>query len=394
MNAILWGKIAQKGRLLFCLILLLFFASGCGSSSGDDPKSCPGDPGCPDPGSNVNMEGTWQGSTNALDEELQTTFTLNQNGNDVGGTLQLTGADGNPIEDNDVNGQVSDSKVTISAFFGLKEGGQVEFSYEGTVSGDIYNGNVKLFRNGTDTNQDGTFSLTKGSPTDNDIPNFNGDWEIFEEQDGDGHYFQYHYTVTIEQNGTRATLSKGNDHMTCNVVEEDLVCQGRFFYEEDELSSSFDSYRLRHDSNNGLTGEASWAITYQGNDYYGRSQLTTTQPVEGSIIIYHNGDSTFSLLNMRQCGSNDWGDNRLPSDQTMEPGDVWFMRDIQQGCYDIRACEETGGSGCANGEDITVTGGESHRIEITPRSFRLNPKSINLERFTGSMTRELKKPDR
>ena len=382
MNAIVLGKVTQKGLVLFCLFLLLLLIGGCGSSGGDDPSV-----DIKNPGSDVDMAGTWQGNTG----ELQTTFSLTQDDNNIGGTLQLTNTDGDPIKTEDVSGTVKNSTVTISAIFPLKEGGQVEFAYEGTVSGDTYSGKVKIYENGSSTYKNGTFSLTKG-PAPGPVGDFDGTYTIFEEQDGDGHYGQYHYTVTIKQNGTQATLSKGNDHMTCNVVEEDLVCQGRFFYEEDELSCSFDSYRLRHDSNNGLTGEASWAITYQGNDYYGRSQLTTTQPEEGSIIIYHHGDSTYSLCNIRQCGSSNWGENRLPSDQTMEPGDTWFMRHIQQGCYDIRVCEETGGSECAIGEDINVTGGETYRLEITPRSFRLNPKSINLDRFTGSMARELKNP--
>jgi hypothetical protein len=385
MNAIPWGKIAQKGRLLFCLILLLFFASGCGSSSGDDPISCPGDPGCPDnPGSNVNMAGTWYGNTG----EVETTFNLTQDGSNILGTLQLSTND-NTIDTEDVSGSVSGSTVEISATF--RGGNTLEFSYKGTVTGDTYSGNLTGFENGRETIKD-TFSLTKGSPTDNDIPNFNGDWEIFEEQRGGNYYVQYRYTVSIEQTGTQATLSKGNDHMTCNVVGDDLVCEGRFFYEEDELTVAFESYQIRLDNNNGLTGEASWSITSQGNDYYGRSQLTTTRPEEGSVRIYNSSDYDISILNVSPCDSDEWGENYL--NDPIPPDQFFTLFNLQSGCYNVRACEDED-THCLFANEETINGGETSRLGYDPdRSLRFNQNSIDPVRFTGSMTRELKKPDR
>jgi hypothetical protein len=399
MNDTFLGKVTQKGLVLFCLFLLLLLIGGCGSSKGDDPMACPGDPGCPDnPGPNVNMEGTWQGSTIAMDEELQTKLTLTQNDNNIEGILQLTFEDGKSTETEDVTGSISNSTVTISAVFPLQDGGQIEFGYEGTVSGDTYSGDVKLFKNGTNTNQGGPFSLTKnGTTSESDPSNFNGEWEIFEEQESENHYVQYRYTVSIEQTGAQAILSKGNDHMTCDVVGEELVCEGRFFYEEDSNNCIFDSYTLRHDGNNGLTGEASWTITYQGNNNYGQSNLTTIRPEVGSIHIYNYSDTTFPLVLIRPCDSDNWGENQ--NSNPLGPGIIWMLSSVPQDCYDIRMYEDTDlteDTGYVYWDEITVNGGETSRLLWDPsRSLRLNQKgllqkSMDPNQFTGSIVRAFK----
>ena len=377
MKCFFFNKITQKHVSLCFLFLLLLLIGGCGSSGGDDPMVCPGDPGCPNPDPDVSMQGKWIGSTDTqmFNEELQTTFDLTQDGSNIGGTLQLTNSSGT-VETDNVNGSVSNSTITISAIFSSQGDGTIEFGYKGTVEGDTYSGDVKIYENGTDTNRGGTFSLTKNGPTPDSGPNFEGTYTMYEEQDeGIYDYTQYSYEVRIEQTGTQATLSKGNEHMTCNVVGEDLVCDGTFSYEEivgGYLNCTYDSYTLRHDGNNGLTGEASWLATYQGNSEYGRSNLTTTRPEEGSIRIFNRRNSTFRLMSLRPCGSSNWGENILSSDRTIEPGQIWTFLGIQQGCYDVIICENVDGTECVGREDNPVNGGETLWRYISPNSLRLN----------------------
>jgi len=382
MNAIVLGKVTQKGLILFCLFFLLLLIGGCGSSGGDNPSKNT------NPGPDVDFSGDWNmhEELNGCNDSIVVDYPvkITQNGNSA--QLELS-------EQNFIDCTIADNQLQCGGDFSLTNGGRIDYSeYTLWYKGDNLEGEGtwKLYdENDRYCSGTSVFSATPGTSDNGETPDFNGDWEIFEEQDGDGQYFQYRYTITIEQNGTQATLSKGNDYLTCNVFGEDLVCPGRFFYEEDESSCSFDPYRLRHDGNNGLTGVASWTITYQGRDYNGRSQLTTTQPEEGSIQISNHTDATFPLVNFRPCDSSDWGENRFSSDQTMEPNDTWYWSGIQQGCYDIRVCEEIDGSGCITGEDFTVNGGETSRISIDPNSsLRLNQKSIDPERFTGTMVRE------
>jgi hypothetical protein len=59
----------------------------------------------------------------------------------------------------------------------------------------------------------------------------------------------------------------------------------------------------------------------------------------------------------------------------MEPGDIWGFYNIDSGCYDVRVCEDADvveGTTCFGGEDFTVNGGETLRLEVNPRSFRLH----------------------
>jgi hypothetical protein len=385
---------------------------GCGSSGGDDPINCPGDPGCPKP-SNVNFNGNWdihedlEGCNDTLEKDYPIVIKQNENN----ATLEVA-------EQNYIDCTVVDDKLQCEGDLRLENDGYLDYSeYTLWYNGDDLEGEGSWTLYDAHNNScSGTslFSATSGSPPDDDIPDFSGEWEIYEEQEGDNHYTQYRYTVTIDQNGTQATIYKDNEHMTCNVVGEELNCEGGFFYEEDSNNCTFDSYTLRHDGNNGLTGEASWSCSFYGNYYTGRSNLTTTRPEEGSIRIRNQSDQTLPLVVFRLCGSDKWSENQTSN--PIGPMVIWTLYSVQPGCYDVIACEDvevTRNTRCASWEDVTVNGGETSRLGIrpnslrlnqssgetsgsgiNPNSLRLNQSSVDTERFSGSVDHALKDPIR
>jgi hypothetical protein len=155
-------KIRKNDIVLFIFITLFaLILGGCGSSGG-------GDGGQQDPNNTPtdieDMQGVWKGTTNTqIFGEEQTTFTLTQNGSDISGTLKLTDTDNNSYEA-EANGSINNSSANISSIFDLEDGnGNIEYVYNGTIDGNTFSGNINLFENGVDTNQGGTFTVSKGS---------------------------------------------------------------------------------------------------------------------------------------------------------------------------------------------------------------------------------------
>jgi hypothetical protein len=274
---------------------------------------------------------------------------------------------------------VADGRLQCEGDLRLENGGYFDYSaYTLWYEGDDLEGDGRWTLYDTENNScSGTSSFSAASePTPGpSVIDFSGEWGIFEEHQG-GYlaYRQFNYTINIDQTETRATLSRGNEHLSCNVVGEELVCEGTFTFQSGiEAGCVFDSYRLRYDGSDRLIGEASWSYSYQGNQYYGRSNLTTTRPEVGSVRISNSMDYTFPLVNFRACGSYDWGENLASS--PIEPMTARIFSHIQPGCYDIRVCDDVDvvdGTRCFGGEDFTVIGGETLMLPVSPNSLRLN----------------------
>ena len=106
------------------------------------------------------LTGTWSGTTTTTQLSEQTTFTLTQSDTQVSGSLQLVSAEG--TFEGSVTGSASSTSATVSSFFGLTNGGEVEYRYEGTFSETTYSGTVTLLVNGAAADQ-GQFSVTRSS---------------------------------------------------------------------------------------------------------------------------------------------------------------------------------------------------------------------------------------
>jgi hypothetical protein len=371
MNDFILGKVTQRGLALFCLLLLLLFVGGCGSSE-DNPSIDT------KPGPDVDFSGDWNmheelegcGSTETLERDYP--IVIKQDGNSA--TLEVT-------KQNYIDCTISDDQLQCGGDLSLVNGGRIDFStYNLWYKGDDLAGEGSWTFYDTDNKSctgTSTFSATSGAAPNPDITDFNGEWDIYEEQEeGAFRYTQYRYTVRIEQTGTQATLSKGNEQMTCNVVAENLVCNGAFSFPIANGTYTYDSYTLRYDSNNGLTGEADWTYTDQGNDFPGRSNLTTTRPEVGSIFISNNMDFPFRLVNISPCDSDSWGINQISD--PLEIGYGHPFRDLQPGCYDIRVCEDVDAERCEQRPRNHVNVGETLSLAFdSSSSLRLDQIKLN-----------------
>lgn len=113
----------------------------------------------PEPPATADLNGTWGGTTTTGTYGTeQTTFTFNQNGSQVTGTLVLEGG----AYETDVTGSVDGDSATISAPFGLEEEGSVTYRYQGTVNGATFSGTVILAFSDGDQ-ETGQFSVTRGA---------------------------------------------------------------------------------------------------------------------------------------------------------------------------------------------------------------------------------------
>lgn len=145
--------IKKRGKLLLVLLFsaaCLLYACGGGGGDGSTPVD-------------INMQGEWKGTTTTQRfGEEQTTFVLTQTGSDISGTLKLADANNN-LWEAEANGSVNNSSANISSFFSLEGGGNIEYAYDGTVEGSTFSGNINLYEDGVDTDQGGTFTVSKGS---------------------------------------------------------------------------------------------------------------------------------------------------------------------------------------------------------------------------------------
>lgn len=141
------------------IIAILFLLASCGGGGG-------GEDGDNNPTTSVNVQGSWQGVTTTQEfGEEQTTFNLNQDGNNISGSLQCSSNNGTYETDN-LTGSVNGSSVSISAIFPTTDDGDIEYGYVGTISEDTYTGEVDLYLDGNIYEQGGTFSFSR---TDGDI---------------------------------------------------------------------------------------------------------------------------------------------------------------------------------------------------------------------------------
>lgn len=147
--------IKERGKLLLALLFsAACLLNACGGGGGG---------GGPTPADIEDMQGVWKGTTNTqMYGEEQTTFTLTQNGSDISGTLKLVDANNNSWQA-EANGSVNNSSANISSFYSLETGGNIEYAYNGTIEGSTFSGNINLFEDGVDTDQGGSFSVSKGS---------------------------------------------------------------------------------------------------------------------------------------------------------------------------------------------------------------------------------------
>jgi hypothetical protein len=131
--------IKERGKLL---LVLLFSAAcllnACGGGGGGDG---------PTPVVNNNMQGVWNGNTSTQAfGDLSTTFTFSQDGNNLGGKLQVTDNYTTFDETDDVTGSVNNSEVIISAIFNYQDGTKIELGYKGSAEGNTISGKTDVFR--------------------------------------------------------------------------------------------------------------------------------------------------------------------------------------------------------------------------------------------------------
>jgi hypothetical protein len=368
MTSIFFYRVTQKRFSLCFIFLLMLLIGGCGSSGGDDPIVCPGDPGCEDQGTDVEMQGTWQGSTDTQAYgDMQTTFTLTQDGGNIGGTLELSGSDGT-YRDEDVSGTISNSAVTINAIFPLREGGQVEFSYEGSVTGDTYSGDVKLFQDGTDTNNGGSFTLTKNGQTPDTGTNFSGTYTIYDESNDCLPLAGYRrYSIEIQQNGSQAQLYlTENQSLSCNVDNDQLTCEGALDSGEG-WSVNFHEYILSFNGSNELSGSARWEYSESDSNCSGDSELTTILPEYGSLILVNQTDYTFPTLLYAACGTTSWQTARFSP--PVEPNTWSYFADRDPTCELWRLCIDSDVSNCSSSStEVNIYRGETTILRLTSES--------------------------
>jgi hypothetical protein len=376
------------------ILSLFLLISGCSffeENNSDDPIVCPGDPGCKDQDPDVEMQGTWQGSTDTqMYGELQTTFNLTQDGSNIGGTLQLiqsTSTDDTTIEVDDVSGEVNSSAVTISVNLPQQRGIAIEFSYEGTVAGDTYSGDVKIFENGTDTNRGGPFILTKnGSTPEPDGPSFSGTYTIYDESNDCLPLAGYRrYRIEIQQNGNQAQLYlNDNQSLSCSVNNDQLTCEGAFDSGEG-WSVNFHEYILSFIGSNELSGSARWEYSEGDSNCSGDSELTTILPEYGSLIVVNLTDYTFPTLLHTACGTTNWQVARFSS--PIEPDSWSYFADRDPDCELWRLCMDSDASTCSSSSiEINTYRGETTIMRLTSESSALLLETQNQElRFFDSV---------
>jgi hypothetical protein len=143
----------KKRGLLFSSIILLFLLCGCGSGGGDTPND-----DTHKVNGSVDMTGLWFGETATQNNgEVDTSFQLSQDGCNISGSLTF----GNATTHN-VTGFIHDSNISLSGIFQTRQGVELEFAYEGIVSGGDFSGTFTMFDlDDSSTQEKGTFSLAK-----------------------------------------------------------------------------------------------------------------------------------------------------------------------------------------------------------------------------------------
>jgi hypothetical protein len=60
--------------------------------------------------------------------------------------------------------------------------------------------------------------------------------------------------------------------------------------------------------------------------------------------VINDSSTSFCELYIVDAGSDDWGENQLDSDETIDPGDEFTLSNIPYGGYDMRvvACDDEG----------------------------------------------------
>jgi len=74
------------------------------------------------------------------------------------------------------------------------------------------------------------------------------------------------------------------------------------------------------------------------------SLLLTACGTSKSITISNNGSVNYCELHVSQAGADAFGDNQLPSGQTVTPGNKFDIPITESGDYDVRilACDGAG----------------------------------------------------
>jgi hypothetical protein len=162
----------KKQDLLFRSIIFLILLCGCGSGGGDTPNDDP------NKGNDaVDMTGLWLGKTATQNNgEIDTSFQLAQDRSNISGSLTF----GNATTHN-VTGFIHDSKISVSGIFQTRQGVELEFAYEGIISGGDFTGTFTMFDMDDNSTQDkGTFSLSKNenAPDPNPGPSPSAQLEV------------------------------------------------------------------------------------------------------------------------------------------------------------------------------------------------------------------------
>lgn len=138
----------ERKKLYLSLIVVLLLICGCELGSDSEDAS-----------SRKDMSGVWEGSMIPKKRKnTQIRLELTQHKSDISGQMTLS-----THQSDDVTGSVEGSKATISAMFPAKNGGQVEFAYEGTVEGNTFSGTFTHYKEGN-MDDEGTFSLSRITP--------------------------------------------------------------------------------------------------------------------------------------------------------------------------------------------------------------------------------------
>jgi hypothetical protein len=199
-------------------------------------------------------------------------------------------------------------------------------------------------------------------PEPDETTNFEGTHTIYEERKECDNFMmgQFDYKVTIEQTGNKAQLKSGDQSLACTIQADELSCEGTITSDNGNRTS-YTNYTLYLNNDKSLTGSAEWTYYTQNGNFSGRSDLTTTQPAEGSILIHNLLYATYQSSNLTPCGSNSWN----PRSINLGYDGYLYIYDINPGCYIVYICEDPApldSTGCRVSPEITVNRAETELL--------------------------------
>jgi len=219
---------------------------------------------------------------------------------------------------------------------------------------------------GSDSNSSGDSPFDQNdhdNPDDTNATDFSGTYTIYDLRDGCMKLIGYDgYNIRIEQEGSQAQLYFNEyEYISCDVDDNQLSCEGSISSGEG-WTADFDEYDLFYEGYNDLTGNAEWTFHFDSGDCTGSSQLTTTSPEVGSVVLYNESYTTFYTFNVTTCGSDSWDPAGL--DPPLYPGYAYYWRGVDPGCYILQICEDEAAYQCWDPHETNVEEGETTRIII------------------------------